>query len=184
MQPPLLPEPSAEVVEGYFAYGSNMNDRYFTRVRGITRTSSEMASLPDYAVKFNLSGIPILEPSFANLVPEQGSTAYGVFHRLPSGELDRILGSEGESYTVRLVTVYLNDGSTAMAKTLISDPSLDSPISPSKRYLNYMYEAAETYNMPQEVVERYNPGQGAYIPVVSECFGAVIHTAVWVSARL
>jgi len=184
MLPSQSPEPSAEFAVGYFAYGSNMNDRYFTRVRGIVRNSSEMASLPDYTVAFNLNGIPYLEPSFANLAPEKGATAYGVFHRLPVGELDRVLGSEGDSYNVREVTVYLKDGSTAIAKTLISDPSLEAPKTPSKRYLGYMYEAAQTYDMPPEVVERYDPDKGAYIPVISELLGAAMHTAVWVFARI
>lgn len=184
MLPSQLPNPETESVVGYFAYGSNMNDRYFTRVRGIVRTSSEMASLPDYIVTFNLDGIPYLEPSFANLAPEIGATAYGVLHRLPAGEFDRILGSEGDSYNVREVTVYLKDGSTAIAKTLISDPSLDTPTTPSKRYLGYMHEAALTYDMPLEIVERYNPNKGIYVPVISELLGAAMHTAVWVFARI
>ena len=183
MLPSHSPDPGAESVVGYFAYGSNMNDRYFTRVRGIVRTSSEMASLPDYTVAFNLDGIPYLEPSFANLAPEKGATAYGVFHRLPAGELDRVLGSEGDSYNVREVTVYLSDGTTALAKTLISDPSLDTPTTPSRRYLAYMHAAALTYGMPPEIVERYNPDKGVYVPVISELLGAAMHTAVWVFAR-
>ncbi|PLW67783.1 gamma-glutamylcyclotransferase family protein [Pseudohalioglobus lutimaris] len=182
--PPQSPEPHLESVVGYFAYGSNMNDRYFTRVRGIVRSSSEMASLPDYEVAFNLNGIPSIEPSFANLAPAKGGRAYGVFHRLPAGELERVLGSEGDSYNVRTVTVYLKDGSTAIAKTLISDPSLELPVTPSKRYLGYMHEAALAYDMPPEIIARYNPDQGAYIPVVSELFGAAMHTGVWVFARL
>lgn len=182
--PPQSPEPGIEPVVGYFAYGSNMNDRYFTRVRGIVRSSSQFASLPNYTVAFNLNGIAKLEPSFANLAPQEGAIAFGVFHRLPDGELERVLGSEGDSYNVRDVTVILKDGSTAIAKTLISEPSLPSPVTPSRRYLEYMHEAALFYDMPPDVIERYDPEKGAYIPIVSEVFGAAMHTAVWLFARI
>jgi len=161
-----------------------MNDRYFTRVRGIVRSSSELASLPDHKVAFNLNGIASLEPSFANLAPEEGATAYGVFHQLPAGELERIVGSEGDNYAVRDVTVQLEDGSTAIAKTLISKPSLELPVTPSSRYLGYMHEAALHYDMPDDLIERYDPDKGVYIPVVSDIFGATMQTAVWVFARI
>ena len=179
-QPPV---PDAAATVGYFAYGSNMNDRYFTRVRGIHRAESRMAALADDAVTFNLDGMPPLEPAFANLAAAPGATAYGVYHRLREDELARIIGSEGDSYAIREVTVSFQDGSTAQARTLISAPSLTTPALPSRRYLNYMHEAALRYEMPPEVIERYDPAQGAYIPVISECFGALIQTAVWVFAR-
>ena len=176
-----VPDPAATV--GYFAYGSNMNDRYFTRVRGIDRAQSRMAALADYAVTFDLDGMPPLEPAFANLTAAPGAMAYGVYHRLREDEFARIIDSEGDAYAIRDVTVTFQDGSTAQARTLISKPSLVTPALPSRRYLNYMHEAALHYEMPPEVVERYDPAQGAYFPVLSECFGALIQTAVWVFAR-
>lgn len=182
--PPLPAVPSEGETVAYFAYGSNMNNRYFTRIRGITRVSSEIASLPGYAVRFNLDGIAVLEPSFANLSAEEGATAYGILHHLPTGEFSKIIGSEGDSYNVHEVTVFRRDGSTVTARTLISDPSLDIPETPSRRYLGYMHEAAQTYDMPPEVIERYNPANGAYVPVVSELFGVAMHTMVWITARL
>ena len=178
---PPAPDPAATV--GYFAYGSNMNDRYFTRVRGIHRAASQMAALPDYTVTFNLEGMSALEPAFANLQAKSGATAYGVYHRLSSDELSRIIGSEGDSYDVRDVTVTFRDGTTALAKTLVSPPSLETPALPSRRYLAYMHEAALHYDLPPHVVAQYDPAQGAYIPILSECFGAVIQTAVWLFAR-
>ena len=178
------PVPSAGEAIAYFAYGSNMNDRYFTRVRGVTRVSSESATLPGFAVRFNLSGIDGLEPSFANLAAEDSAIAYGILHRLPTGEFSKIVGSEGDSYDVREVTVFLPDGTSVTAKTLISTPSLDKPVLPSSRYLSYLHEAAIAYNFPKDVVERYDPKRGAYVPVVSDVFGASIQTVVWLSARL
>jgi len=182
--PPHPAIPSADGTIAYFAYGSNMNDRYFTRIRGITRMSSEVASLPGYAVRFNLDGIAVLEPAFANLAAEDGATAYGILHHLPTGEFSKIVGSEGDSYNIHDVSVVRSDGSTVTARTLISEPSLDTPEVPSRRYLGYMHEAAQAYDMPAEVIDRYNPENGAYVPVVSELFGAAMHTMVWVTARL
>lgn len=183
-QPALPPEPATGETIAYFAYGSNMNDRYLTRVRGVTRTSSEIATLPGYAVRFNLGGFDELEPSFANLSPEPDAVAYGIMHRLPSGEFEKISGSEGGGYNVRDVTVFLRDGSAVFAKTLISKPSLDQPAIPSRRYLSYLHEAAEIYDFPPEVINAYDPQKGAYVPVISEAFGAAILTVVWVNARL
>lgn len=178
------PEPATGETVAYFAYGSNMNDRYLTRVRGVTRISSEIATLPGYSVQFNLDGFDGLEPSFANLSPEPDAVAYGIMHRLPSGEFDKISSSEGSGYDIREVTVFLRDGSEVVANTLISRPSLDQPEIPSRRYLGYLHEAAEYYDFPPEIVNAYDPQKGAYVPIISETFGAAILTAVWVKARM
>ena len=61
--------------------------------------------------------------------------------------------------------------------------SANQHTTPSRRYLAYMHEAALTYGMPPEIVERYNPDKGVYVPVISELLGAAMHTAVWVFAR-
>ena len=182
--PPHPPVPSAGEAVAYFAYGSNMNDRYLTRIRGVTRVSSEIATLPGYIVSFNLSGIDGIEPAFANLSVEDDGIAYGILHRLPTGEFSKIVGSEGGSYDIREVIVYLPDGTGITAKTLISAPSLSQPEYPSRRYLSYLHEAAIAYDFPPDVIERYNPEKGAYIPIVSDLFGASIQTVVWLTARL
>lgn len=183
-RPPLPPEPSEAPTIAYFAYGSNMNARYLTRVRGVTRVSSEGGVLQDYAVSFDLGGISGIEPAFANLAPGPGSTAHGVVHQLSADEFDKIVGSEGSNYEVQEVEVQLHSGSTVIARTLISAPSLAAPTLPSRRYLGYLHEAAIDYDFPPQVVETYNPANGAYIPVLSEVAGAVIHTMVWLAARL
>lgn len=184
LQAPLPPEPSEATTIAYFAYGSNMNARYLTRVRGVTRVSSEAGVLQDYAVSFDLDGISGIEPAFANLAPGPGSIAYGVVHRLSADEFDKIIGSEGSNYDVQEVKVQLHSGSAVIAKTLISTPSLAAPKLPSRRYLGYLHEAAIDYEFPDQVIESYNPDNGAYIPVLSEVTGAGIHTMVWLAARL
>ena len=184
LRPPLPPEPSAAPTIAYFAYGSNMNARYLTRVRGVTRVSSEAGMLHDYAVSFDLDGIRGVEPAFANLALRPGAVAHGVVHRLTADEFDKIVGSEGTNYAVQDVEVQLPNGSAVIAKTLISAPSLAAPQLPSRRYLGYLQEAAITYQFPEQVIETYNPDHGAYIPVLSEITGAGIHTVVWLTARL
>ena len=180
--PPPNSSVPADVV--YFAYGSNMNDRYFTRVRGVTRHSSEVAKLPGFEVRFNLEGMTLLEPAFANLSAKSGQVAYGVVHRLPTDQFKKIIASEGPGYGVRDVQVELTDGSTVIAKTLISEPTLSQDGTPSQRYLSFLHEAATDYAFPEAHIHRYNPDNGAYLPVVSELFGAAIQTVVWITARL
>ena len=182
--PATSPDASVPPDVVYFAYGSNMNDRYLTRVRGVTRHSSEAAKLSGFEVRFNLEGMTFLEPAFANLSPKPGHVAYGVVHRLPTDQFNKIIGSEGPGYGLRDVQVVLADGSTLIAKTLISKPTLSQEASPSRRYLSFLHEAATDYAFPEAHVHRYNPDNGAYMPVVSELFGAAIQTVVWITARL
>ncbi|MEM6484552.1 MAG: gamma-glutamylcyclotransferase family protein [Pseudomonadota bacterium] len=169
---------------GYFAYGSNMNLRYFTRVRGITPAASQAARLDGYEVVFNLPGLPDLEPTFANLAPAKGQIAFGVLHQISQDDLQSVIASEGPSYRVVDVTVVLADGSTAKAKTLFSAESLKESGVPSRRYLSLLFEAAQNNEFPAAVTDGYDPDEGAYVPVLSELLGALIHTIVWLSARL
>lgn len=179
----IVPAVDAPMVN-YFAYGSNMNDRYFTRVRGISRYASSSATLAGYQVSFDVEGIPWIEPSFANLTAARGSTAYGVVHQIRADDFDRITDSEGGSYKVIEVAVLLPDGSNVMALTLSAPSSLGVPRPPSRRYLACLHEAAVMYSFPDEVVRAYDPQQGRYIPLISELVGAAIHSAAWIAARL
>jgi len=180
---PVLQTENREVVY-YFAYGSNMNDRYFTRVRGISRYSSAAATVAEYQVSFTIDGIAGIEPAFANLSPSPASVAYGVVHAVSPEDFAHIVESEGSSYKVVEVSCTLRDGSEVIALTLSAPGTLNPPLTPSRRYLTYLHEAAAQYEFPGHVIQSYDPKQGKYIPVISEIFGAAIHTMAWIFARV
>ncbi|MEO0436593.1 MAG: gamma-glutamylcyclotransferase family protein [Pseudomonadota bacterium] len=181
--PESKPTDSASTV-GYFAYGSNMNQRYFTRARGIVPARSQAASLRDYRVVFNLPGLTDLEPSFANLAFSDGANAYGVLHEMSEADLRAVVGSEGASYRVIEVSVELENGTTAPAVTLYST-SIDNNLqAPSRRYLTLLHDAARDRGFPAEAIQKYDPERGTYVPVLSEILGALVHTFIWVAARL
>lgn len=180
---PLLLQDDTPTVN-YFAYGTNMNDRYFSQLRGIPRYTSQAAVLAEYRVSFSILGLPVAEPSFANLSPVPGSIAYGVIHRIREKDFARIVGSEGANYEVVDIVVTLQDGSIETARTLVSPITLSTPVLPSRRYLSYLHEAAIQYGFPAEVIDAYDPHNGRYIPIVSELIGSAIHSVVWITARL
>lgn len=157
----------------YFAYGSNMPSRYLTRIRGTGVISSTAAQLKDHRVQFAASGL-FIEPAFANLYPEPGAVAYGVVHEIREADLQRIISSESSSYSMQLVTVTRADsGETDRAWTLVGERRSDESI-PSQRYLDWMLEGAHEHKLPADYIQTLQVASGYYVPLISECAGAVV----------
>jgi len=175
--------PPTEHVEHYFAYGSNMSPQYLARIRGLHSQWSAAAQLEDHEVRFSLEGIPNVEPSFATVTPAPGKIAYGVLHRLSPEDVYRIKQSEGDSYQWQQVQVVVQGEEPISAWTLVTSPASASDQLPSRRYLKTMYDAAVLFGFSEEELQRLDPKQGAYFPILSETVGTVIQTAVWISAR-
>ncbi len=53
----------------YFAFGSNMASSTMTNLRNIEPISSTAAILPHHALRFNVPGMPYLEPAYASVEP-------------------------------------------------------------------------------------------------------------------
>ena len=51
----------------YFAFGSNVNTKTFSAVRGIQPSAACPAVLPGYRLVFNVPGLPYFEPAFASV---------------------------------------------------------------------------------------------------------------------
>jgi len=51
----------------YFAFGSNVNTKTFSGVRGIQPSAAYPAVLPGYRLVFNVPGLPYFEPAFASV---------------------------------------------------------------------------------------------------------------------
>ena len=64
-----------------FAYGSNMNDGVLKQRRGIKTAASRPGVLRDYALTFDLAGIPFQEPGFGTVESCAGGVVHGVAHQ-------------------------------------------------------------------------------------------------------
>ncbi len=181
------PPPFAPATEGhefYFAYGSNMSPQYLSRIRAIEIQASEVGVLYDYRVSFNLSGIPVLEPSFANLAPKPGALAYGIVHKIDQEDISRLKNTEGSVYVWKLVPITVASEEIVMAWTLVAPPSLSHDVTPSRRYLTILHAAAVHFDFPDEEIEKLSPAKGGYVPIASEALGTVLQSALWIGARI
>lgn len=161
----------------YLGYGSNMSSRYLSNVRNVDIYESHAAVIDDHQVKFNLKGIPFIEPAFASMVASPGSTSYGVIHLITPSDLKSIVGSEASSYTLSEISVTTDQDTRIKAWALIGKDNDFSAI-PSERYIRILQEGAVEHGLSLDYIEKLNQMNGAYIPLVSEAAGTLIHLMV------
>lgn len=136
-----------------FAYGSNMHpDRL--RGRADCRPSHAVpATLCDWRLAFNLAtGIALVEPAMANIVPAPGQKVHGVALELTTDELERLVESEGGDrfYRVRPVTVETYDGQATEAVAFVArDDFVRNEVAPSKRYLDLLRAGARHHGLDE-----------------------------------
>lgn len=118
----------------YFAYGSNMLSSTMVDLRQVHPIASTAAILPGYRLRFNVPGLPGIEPSWASVeeaVPfpttnenniglnreEMMELVHGVMHTLTAVDFATICRTEGVpfSYALRKCRVipYIGDGKDA-----------------------------------------------------------------------
>ena len=76
----------------YFGYGSNIcHSKLKTRKMDPDHCPNFFpARLKDFNISFAVPGLYLVEPSFAGVVPKQGSCVYGLVIELPGGVRDFI----------------------------------------------------------------------------------------------
>lgn len=161
----------------YLSYGSNMSSRYLSNIRNINIYESLPVTIGGHEVKFNLKGIPDIEPAFANMIASEGKTSYGVAHLVTPEDLNSIVGSESDSYQIREISVMTLDQKEVNAWALIGEDNQFNAI-PSQRYLDIMVEGAEQHGLDADYIDELRKYDGAYIPIVSEAIGTLIHLMV------
>ena len=121
----------------YFAFGSNMYTSTMINLRGIKPISSTAAVLPKHTLRFNIPGVPLIEPSSASVEPMNdmsGEVVHGVLYKLSEEDFATVCSTEGVPFAYSLhrcrVIPYLGDGrnagQTAMQKTLGKDSDTDT----------------------------------------------------------
>ncbi len=118
---------SEERTYNYFAFGSNMASSTMTNLRGITPLNSSAAVLPGHVLRFNVPGLPFVEPSSASVEPiaaggggastDAAAVVHGVLYELSESDFGTICGTEGVPFVYALhrcrVHPYAGDGGTA-----------------------------------------------------------------------
>ena len=96
----------------YFAYGSNVNTKTMTGVRGITPSKSYPAVLYGYKLVFNVPGLPFVEPAFASVMKISGdehtkiNDAFARYERETHGVAYEMTDTEWQ-YLLRTETSYV-----------------------------------------------------------------------------
>lgn len=130
----------------YFAYGSNCYPGTMKSLRQIDCLDSCAAILPGYKLRFNIPGIPAVEPSWASVEQVISSNndhsqhdflVHGVLYTLTLQDFARVSMSEGVplAYQWKLVDVvpYQGDGDCAGQKALM-DATASSTSMAKKAY--------------------------------------------------
>jgi gliotoxin/aspirochlorine biosynthesis gamma-glutamylcyclotransferase len=101
----------------YFAYGANMSSASFSGIRKVRPIDVVPAVIDDYALSFDLLGVPYSEPAVANLIPNDSprmSPVHGVAYLVSQQDLERIIATEGGGVAYRSMH--------ARAKTITTYP--------------------------------------------------------------
>jgi Gamma-glutamyl cyclotransferase, AIG2-like len=157
----------------YFAYGSNVYPPTMEKFRNIECIDSTAAILPGYKLRFNLPGMPGLEPSWACVQKNRSEMVHGVLYTLTPQDFARVSISEGVPFGYQWEKVdvypYVGDGmeagqtslltpkkKPAQAYTLVSRnpflPSRDIP--PSRAYLDLLIKGAMEYKMDEAHIDK------------------------------
>ncbi|KAL9179641.1 hypothetical protein ACHAXT_008931 [Thalassiosira profunda] len=107
----------------YFAFGSNMASSTMINLRSITPLASSAAVLPGHALRFNIPGMPGVEPSSAAVEPAaEQDVVHGVLYSLSEGDFATICSTEGVPFAYSLhrcrVVPYTGDGKSAGKEAL------------------------------------------------------------------
>ncbi len=130
----------------YFAYGSNMDEEQM-HCRCANPEFVGLATLPGWKFRINSRGV-------ATVVPDEGSTVYGVLWIITGEDeacLDYYEGVDRGFYSKRTETVYREDGTAVDA--LLYEATDDEPGSPRPEYLERVIAAAQRHGLPPWYIE-------------------------------
>lgn len=132
----------------FFIYGALMYS-------AIDNETAEAAYIPDHKIAFLINGIPILEPAFATLVPSNGEKAWGITVYYEKESWEQLTQHE-VSYMEKDIIAHKKNGDTINCITFVSaKPLLPKEKAPSARYVRKLYTAAQHFQLPTAIIERY-----------------------------
>lgn len=150
----------------YFAFGANMSTQVITRRRGVYPLTSEAARLDGYRLTFSEPGIPLVEPGFANIEPDDDAVVYGVLHYITQGDLAALDQVEGADYSHVEVDV-VGDRSGRVRAHAYRNLHPGKSHRPSRRYLELLRRGAREHGLPASYLAQLDTHPSVYIPVLS-----------------
>jgi len=149
----------------YFGYGSNMNPDVILKRRKANPKEVSPGILNDWKLRFNIMGLPFVEPCFGNVVRSPGATVHGVLFLITMKEFKYIQSTEGgggeskDGYQPVDVNIKKYDGTVVTAKTLsasastlLSDKNV-TRVFPTQRYMNLLINGAIYYKLDINYIE-------------------------------
>ncbi len=131
-------------------------------LRDITPLSSTAGILRDYTLRFNVGGIPWVEPSAAAVERCAAARVHGVLYELTEDDFARVGRTEGVPFAYRwqICEVYpyvgdstnagetaLQTGTSVSAYTLVAGYPTKVDIPPSKSYRDLLIEGAKLWKL-------------------------------------
>ena len=136
-----LAMPSSTKTYNYFAFGSNMASATMRELRQLSPLASTAAVLPRHELRFNLPGMPLVEPSWASVEPVETekddvwgedtaetsgvSVVHGVLYKLTEEDFLSVCSTEGVPFGYTLHRCrpipYKGNGKDA-GRLALSDP--------------------------------------------------------------
>ena len=130
----------------YFAFGSNMCSATMTDLRNLRPVAATAAVLPDHELRFNVPGMPLVEPSWASVEPvvpverrrkrstesasESKDVVHGVLYSLTEEDFEAVCRTEGVPFAYTLhrcrVVPYTGNGRDAGARALEGSSTAES----------------------------------------------------------
>jgi len=140
-------------------------------LRNLKPIASTAAVLYDHRLAFNVPGTPFVEPSWASVEVETGSSVHGVLYKLSEEDFTRVCQTEGVPFAYRLhrcdVVPYIGNGEdagmqadetkTIKAFTLRAGRKSwreSKDIAPSQSYVNVLLRGAKEFQLDQDYVKQ------------------------------
>jgi len=136
----------------YFAYGANLSRAIFESRRGMKPAAVRRARLEDFRLAFSEPGIPIFEPSFANVEPASGRSVHGVAYALDQAEMEALIADESSNYQRIEVFVHEEDDNVLPCVTFQSRRTVPDR-APSFRYRQLLIDGAREHGLPESYID-------------------------------
>lgn len=175
--------PSDKYYYNYFAYGSNVCKSTMENLRGIKPLVCTAAILPEHELRFNIPGMPLVEPSWASVEPCTATTSnkekvvdvvHGALYKLSEDDFTSVCRSEGVPFGYVLhrcrpvpyrgnandagLQALRNGDRSVSAFTLRAPPQvrkskIQGDIPPSRAYLNVIVRGAKEFHIDQSYID-------------------------------
>ena len=146
----LMGPPDEEI--WYFAYGANMHDSAFRKMRGMNPSEWRPGLIRGYRLRFNLTAG---EAAYANVCSDPGAEVWGVLYKITRRDLVRLEATEGVpwgGYRPHWLSAEDTSGAPVQAATLMARGH-DDDRPPSLRYLTLLREGARAHGLPAHYIQ-------------------------------